>query len=296
MTKEQRAVAHVLIAGVSWGCIGIFTRYLSAFGMPTLAVAFSRSAVATVSLAVLFSLTDRSIFRIRVKDVWMFVGTGFISIGLFNVLYFMTQGLTTLSVAAVLLYTAPFFVIILSKLIFKERITRQKVVALLLAFTGCLFATGLIGGGSVGAIAPLAIATGIASGFTYALYSIFGRVALNHYGPMTVTFYSLLISALSLGIILLIDAPAMPMVQPKLILGILGLGIVSTALPYVFYTKGLSVLAPSKASVLAFIEPMTATVVGILIFHEPLTLTAALGIGLIFSGIIVLSRRDTRDE
>ena len=296
MTKEQRAVVHVLIAGVSWGCIGIFTRHLSAFGMPTLAVAFSRSIVATVTLAVLFGLTDRSIFRIRVKDVWMFVGTGFISIGLFNVLYFMTQGLTTLSVAAVLLYTAPFFVIILSKLIFKERITRQKVVALLLAFTGCLFATGLIGGGSVGAIAPLAITTGIASGFTYALYSIFGRVALNHYGPMTVTFYSLLISALSLGVIILIDAPAVPMVQPKLILGILGLGIVSTALPYVFYTKGLSVLAPSKASVLAFIEPMTATVVGILIFHEPLTLTAALGIGLIFSGIIVLSRRDTRDE
>lgn len=287
---ERRATLDVLIAGMSWGCIGIFTRYLSAFELPTLMVAFLRSLSAVVILTLYFSVRDKSIFHIRPKDIWMFCGTGFVSIGLFNLLYFATQQLTTLSVAAVLLYTAPFFVIILSRLFFKERITLVKIGALLLAFSGCLFVTGIIGGAGFAAT-PLAMALGIGSGFTYALYSIFGRVALNHYGPMTVTFYSLAISALSLGVIAAIQQPAMPPMGAEIILGVLALGFFSTAIPYIFYTKGLSVLAPSKASVLAFVEPLTATVVGIILFHEDLALPAFIGIVLIFSGLTLLSRR-----
>ena len=69
-------------------------------------------------LAGWLGVRDRKTFRIRARDIWMFVGTGFVSIGCFNVFYFMTQTYTTLSVAAVLLYTAPFFVIFMSRLFF----------------------------------------------------------------------------------------------------------------------------------------------------------------------------------
>lgn len=221
--RERRAVIDVLIAATAWGCLGLFTRYLAGFGMSPLAVAFFRSLSAALMLAVYLGLRQRDTFRIRLRDLWMFVGTGFVSIGLFNVFYFATQNFTTLSVAAVLLYTAPFFVILMSKLFFKERITKQKVIALILAFVGCLFVTGVVGGG-VQTLAPVAIATGLGSAFCYALYSIFGRVALSHYEPMTVTFYSLFVSAVSLGLIFGATGAEMPPMQWEMVAGICGLG------------------------------------------------------------------------
>lgn len=288
--RERRAVIDVLIAATAWGCLGLFTRCLAGFGMSPLAVAFFRSLSAALMLAVYLGLRQRDTFRIRLRDLWMFVGTGFVSIGLFNVFYFATQNFTTLSVAAVLLYTAPFFVILMSKLFFKERITKQKVIALILAFVGCLFVTGVVGGG-VQTLAPVAIATGLGSAFCYALYSIFGRVALSHYEPMTVTFYSLFVSAVSLGFIFGATGAEMPPMQWEMVAGICGLGFFSTVIPYIFYTRGLQVLAPSKASVLAFAEPMVATIMGIVVLHESITVAAVIGIGLIFGGIVILNRR-----
>ena len=289
---ERRAVAEVLFAAACWGCIGLFTRYLSGLGMSPLAIAFFRSFAAAAMLAGWLGVRDRKTFRIRARDIWMFVGTGFVSIGCFNVFYFMTQTYTTLSVAAVLLYTAPFFVIFMSRLFFKERITRQKICAVVLAFAGCLFVTGLVGGGSV-SLAPIAIVTGLGSAICYALYSIFGEVALARYVPMTVTFYSLFISACSMGIVFAASGADLPPVSGGMVLGVCGLGLFSTAIPYIFYTRGLARLAPSKASVLAFAEPMTATVLGIVLLHEPITLPAVLGIALIFAGIVVLNRRSS---
>lgn len=289
-SAERRAVTEVLLAAALWGCIGLFTRYLSGAGMSALAIAFFRSLAAAVLLAAFLGVRAPATFRIRARDLWMFVGTGFVSIGCFNVFYFMTQTFTTLSVAAVLLYTAPFFVIFMSRLFFKEKITRQKICAVLLAFAGCLFVTGFIGGGDV-QLAPLAIATGLGSAVCYALYSIFGRVALDHYAPMTVTFYSLFVSACSMGIVFAATGAEMPPLDGGMVLGIIGLGLFSTALPYIFYTRGLAQLSPSKASVLAFAEPMVATLVGIFVLHEPITVPACAGIALIFAGIIVLNRR-----
>lgn len=290
--SERRAVAEVLFAAACWGCIGLFTRYLSGLGMSPLAIAFFRSFAAAAMLAGWLGVRDRKTFRIRARDIWMFVGTGFVSIGCFNVFYFMTQTYTTLSVAAVLLYTAPFFVIFMSRLFFKERITRQKICAVVLAFAGCLFVTGLVGGGSV-SLAPIAILTGLGSAICYALYSIFGQVALARYAPMTVTFYSLFISACSMGIVFAASGADLPPVSGGMVLGVCGLGLFSTALPYIFYTRGLAGLSPSKASVLAFAEPMVATLVGIFVLHEPITLPAVLGIALIFAGIVVLNRRSS---
>ena len=180
----------------------------------------------------------------------------------------------------------------MSRLFFKERITRQKICAVVLAFAGCLFVTGLVGGGSV-SLAPIAIVTGLGSAICYALYSIFGQVALARYAPMTVTFYSLFISACSMGIVFAASGADLPPVSGGMVLGVCGLGLFSTALPYIFDTRGLAGLSPSKASVLAFAEPMVATLVGIFVLHEPITLPAVLGIALIFAGIIVLNRRSS---
>lgn len=96
-----------------------------------------------------------------------------------------------------------------------------------------------------------------------------------------------------MGIVFAASGADLPPVSGGMVLGICGLGLFSTALPYIFYTRGLAGLSPSKASVLAFAEPMVATLVGIFVLHEPITLPAVLGIALIFAGIVVLNRRSS---
>ena len=125
---------------------------------------------------------------------------------------------------------------------------------------------------------------------SYSLYTIIGKFALKKYDPMTLTFYTFFVAACSLffvsdpGYILDVTTGS-----TKALLGMLGLGIVITTVPYFLYSKGLKGLDAGKASVIAFIEPMVATVAGIVVYGETLTVFNALGILLILMSVVLLN-------
>lgn len=315
-TKRNTAlsVIMILIAAAAWGIIGIFSRRLFAAGLSVLQITFIRCIIAAAGMGIILLLTDRKGFHIRLRDFWMFLGTGLISIVFFNVCYFLTIQRASLSAASVLLYTAPCFVMLMSAWFFKERITAQKLIALVIAFLGCALASGFAlgdlgmiakmsgsvsggvgslaftGGFTGGGIGTFALLTGLGSGFGYAMYSIFGKVALKRYRPFTVIFYTFVVATVAL----------LPFVKISSILSVigsnsgnisagLGLGVISTLLPFVLYTSGLRHIEAGKASVLAFAEPMVATIAGIVIFSEPLYLKNAAGILMIFLAIVMLN-------
>ncbi len=112
---------------------------------------------------VLFLLIfDRKLFVIRLKDLWCFLGTGICSIVFFNFCYFKAITMTSLSVAAILLYTAPAIVMVLSYFLFKEKLTKRKLLALAMTFAGCVLVTGILtekGSVSFGGLSPATSAT-----------------------------------------------------------------------------------------------------------------------------------------
>lgn len=288
MKNKNTAAAKILAAGFGWGIIGIFSRPLSQAGLNAVQVTFVRSVIVAVCMAVFLAAADRSLFRIRLRDIWMFLGSGLLSIVFFNICYFMTIDRASLAVASILLYTAPCFVLLLSAVFFHERVTAQKMAALVLAFGGCALVSGFTGG----AISRIALLTGIGSGLGYALYSIFGSVALKKYHPFTVIFYTFLIASMGLlpfssvgGIGRILTESGSSLANG------LALGLISTFFPFLFYTSGLQHMEAGKASVLAFAEPMVATVAGIVVFKETLRVQNALGIALIFLAIVLLNLR-----
>ncbi|MBQ8469147.1 MAG: EamA family transporter, partial [Clostridia bacterium] len=164
----------VLLAGISWGTSGIFVRYFTAWDLSTMQQTFFKVAVAGTLMLLYCLLFDRSALKIRLKDLWVFLGAGVISLTFFTWCYFSTIQATSMSTAAILLYLAPTLVMLMSSVLFKEQITKQKVVACILAFAGCVFVSGIIGNATP---LPLrALVTGLLSALGYALYSIFGQL------------------------------------------------------------------------------------------------------------------------
>lgn len=289
-TNSIKPVISVLLAGVLWGVINIFIKNMSGYGLDALQISAIRMTVAVIVFTCVMLIKDRSKFRIRIKDIWIFACTGIISIVLFNTCYFYTMINSQASVAVVLLYTSPVFVMLLSALFFKEKITLQKVIALILTLAGCVLVAGIAGGTS--ALPPLVLLTGVASGLFYALYSIFGMIGLKKYDTSTVTFWTFLFAfaaALPLG---KVDKTiALFRAEPVLILWGAGIGIVSTVLPYYFYTWGLARMETSKAAILVAIEPLVGCVTGMTIFGEPHDILKILGIVLILASIVLLNIR-----
>ena len=288
MDKRALSVAAIVIGASFWGVIGVFSRELNDRGLDSLQVTEVRCIVTAVALALILLIYDKKLLKIDPKDIWMFFGTGVIGIISFNVLYFEAAEIVTLSMTSVLLYTAPFFVVILSAIIFREKLTGQKGLSLVFAFAGCLLISGVIG--SEQGFNAEGFLLGLGSGVGYALYTIFSKFALKKYHPFTLTFYTFFVAGICL--IPFCNIPYMADVAVNVdgaLMWMLALGLLITTLPYFLYNFGLKGLDAGVASVMAFIEPMVATIAGFVIYNEAPTVFNLLGIAMILTAVILLN-------
>ena len=295
MEKRKHGIGPLLIilAGCFWGSMGIFVRRLTAFGFSSVQIVTIRVTLAALFFCALLLTKERSGFRIAPRDIPLFLGLGFGSILFFTVCYFTAITLMTLSTAAILLYTSPIWIMLMSVLFFREKLNGKKLTALALAFAGCVLVSGISGEG----ITLTGLLIGLGSGLGYGLYSILGTVALRKYSPYTVTAYTFLFAAAGSWLIcgpsdMIAGFAAAPdLVSLLLFCGLTAL--VTAVIPFLFYTLGLRTVEASRAGILATVEPMVATLVGILVFSEPLTLLSGLGILLILSAVILLNLKRT---
>ena len=288
---RQRATLAVIGAGTLWGIISIFIRHLNAAGLTALQIGAMRNILAAAVVFLWLGLSDRSLLKIRLRDLWMFVGTGIISMVLFNWCYFTVIEISQASVAVVLLYTSPIFIMLLSALLFREKITGRKLLALVMTFAGCVLVAGLLGGSYT--LSPAVILLGLGSGLFYGLYTIFGSVALRKYDTRTVTLYTFLFATLGgVAICRPHEAVRAMAAQPESLLWCLGMALVSTVAPYLLYTYGLSYMSNGRAAILVTVEPLVGALLGILAYHEPANPAKLLGMALIFGAVILLNLGD----
>ncbi len=290
--RRNLPAAAVVAAASLWGLMGLFVRRFSAAGLGSLEITQVRILCGLVLLGAYLALRRPEKLRVRLRDVWCFLGTGVVSLLLFSYCYFRTMTLTSLAVAGVLLYTAPVFVALLSALLFRERLTGGKLAALALAVSGCALVSGIGGGGDLSAAGLL---LGLGSGFFYALYSIFGRFAIARgYGAWTITFYTFLFCAA--GGAFLCDWPAVAAAfaaDAGLWPWTAAMGLATAFAAYLLYTWGLERMEAGRASILASVEPVVAAVVGVLAFREALAPRTLLGICFVLGAIVLLNCRKT---
>ncbi len=289
MASNKRGALLIFISACLWGIMGIYVRNLNANNINSMQVVCLRSILTVLILTPALFFYNKNLLKIKIKDIWCFLGTGIASVVCFTYFYFTTMTLASLSFAAVMMYTAPFMLVFISAILFKEKITVKKIIACIVAFAGCALVAGIFEGNTN--VTTAGIFTGVASGFFYALYTVFSRYALDRgYNSITITEYTFVFASVgSLPFINIGQTAVAIFNKPSIILVVAIMAVFSTILPYLFYTLGLQSVENGVALIIATIEPVVATVIGIVMFNEKITLFAIIGIILVLSSVGILN-------
>jgi len=289
MSKQTiKGTFYVLFAGIFWGFMSILVNKLNNIGLKAMDIISLRVLVSSFAMVILILFSDKKAFYVKIKDLWCFLGTGVFSLTMFNFFYFSNIIMTSPGVACVLMYTSPFFIILISAFLFKEKIDKNKIIAAIIAFFGCFFVCGAFGE----TISLKGLCFGLMSGLGYGLYSIFGRLATDRgYSSITVSAYTFFFSVLG-------TAPFSD--YPKIIsclseesflslFFIIFMIIFFTVIPYMLYTQGLKYIQTGRAGVIAAIEVVSASLVGFFVFSESFTLEKIIGITLVILSIAIMN-------
>lgn len=285
--KGKYAYLSIGFGAALWGTMGIFVTGLYQQGFSPMQVAAIRTTGASLMLVLYLALRSPQLLAINRKHIYYFLGTGLLSLFFFQWFYFIAMREVSISVAVVLLYTAPAYVTVISRILFKEALTARKLTSLFFTLIGTILVIGLFSGGNV-KLSSFGLIIGISSGIAFALYSIFGKLALEKYNPLTVITYSFLFA--SVGGLPLSRVWQQSVLFTKSItwIYILGMILIPTVFAFLFYTIGLQRVESSRAAIMATIEPVVAVLVGILVYRESIHFWQFLGMLMVFAAVLIV--------
>ena len=296
MKKDSNATTGyilVLCAGILWGSIGFFVRKLNGLGVDTELTAFMRIFCAWIILIPLLmgmSLkSGRNYFKISKKGLLQCFIMGLVTQAFFNLSYSGCINSVGVAMGSVLLYTAPIFVSILSRLLFKEEINARKGISLVINLLGCFI---MVTGGdlSVLKVSGIGILLGIGAGFFYAMVTILGKFTSDEVDPFTMVFYNFLFGWISLALISNPIPKIAAVSDLHFWLLAFGYGLIPTVGSYLFYMNGISHdVELSRVPIIASVEPIIATIIGLLVFGENITLVNALGLVIVLFSIVLMN-------
>lgn len=294
-TSNRLAYFYVFFGAALWGVIGLFVDELSQAGFSSLQIVTLRVVSASVMLILFVAIKNTDLLKIEFKDSFSFIGTGIFSIVFFNWCYFTAIEEVSLSIAVILLYTGPAFVVILSRIFFNEAMTARKIIALIITLLGCTLVIQVL---PIGAdhISWYGMLVGLGSGFGYALYSIFGKHALKKYHPLTVITYTFVFASIVMLPTSGVTISGHDLQSSHVWMQILGLGFLPTALAYFLYTTGLSLIESGRASIAATVEPVVATLLGVLVFNEVLTVYQIIGVLLVIAAVVLVQFKKNKQS
>ncbi len=277
----------ILLAGCTWGVIGLFTRHLAAFGVTSSGVLIIRSGGCAVLFLLWALLKDPKLLRVKRKDAWLVVFFGLVTFA-FTFCYYQSIAYGSLSAACTLMYSAPVFVMVMSLFIFGERFSRRKLMALLCAVVGCTLVSGVLEGDST--LSAAGVVFGLLAGIGYATYSVCIK-ALSNRGcdTLTINVWGWLVCTVT-GVIVWGLSPAAPMFgSVPNALWCVGLIVISGFLPALLYSLGLRGEEAGRGAVMASVEPVVASLTGFIAFGEAPTLLGVVGVVLVLAAVVLLN-------
>lgn len=273
----------IAISAASFGTLAIFGRYAYDDGMDTFTVLFLRFGISAAFMTVILLLRKESFPRGRILA--QLVGMGALGYVGQSFMYLTAINYASAGLVALLLYLYPFFVTVLSTIFLHEKVTRIKIIALVLALTGTALTVGPVSGMLIGALMAIAAA------LIYSIYIIVGTNVMKHVSSVqssTVIFAS---AGAVFGMLAFANGTHFPASNSGW-LAMLGIIFISTIIPVVTFLAGLEKIGPINAAMLSTLEPVVTVLLAMWLFGDKLQPIVMFGGGLILAAVILLTRSE----
>ncbi len=280
------STALVALAAFFWGLSGGIGGILAAQGWDPVVVSFYRGAIGFLFVLVWLALRPRG-SGLTSRRLWFWSAIAGVGVAGNFSFYFISIAEGSVAVAATLMYCAPVFVYLVSFTLKLESPTLFKWAAIAMVMLGVVLLTGIYDIGA-GDVTPIAAGAGLLSGLSYAVF-IFGfKYAAPHGSPqaiLVIAFAVLATILIGLGdadqTVAVLKTPSWPLF---VVLGVFGAG-----LSFFFYIVGLNHTAPAVASIVVMVEPVTASLFGVVVLNESLAALQIFGMGMILITVTALS-------
>ncbi|RGM49248.1 MULTISPECIES: DMT family transporter [Bacteroides] len=272
------------VAAATYGMNPLFTLPLYKEGMDPDSVLFFRYLFAIPILGIMLKVRGRN-FKLKQKEVLPLIILGWL-VAISSLTLFQSYNYMEAGIASTILFVYPILVALIMAVIFKEKITLQTILCILLALSGI----GLLYKGGDGATLSL-IGVGLVMGsaLSYAIYIVgVNRPILKDVATLKVTFYVLLFG-LSLFLVRVDFGQSLHIVDKWYLWGnLLALALFPTAISFLCTTQAIQDIGSTPTAILGALEPVTAVFFGVTIFGESLTLRLTCGIILIILAVTLI--------
>ncbi|MBQ7979135.1 MAG: EamA family transporter [Candidatus Methanomethylophilaceae archaeon] len=286
--KRIIGVSAVLIATMCFGFLGLFNRFLqNDFGLASIDVTFVRLSFASMILLIILAIFAPGTLRIRLKDTPYILLFAIFKL-LSDLFLFNAQTNTSLSLATLLQMTSPYFIMVFSFLLFKEKITAKKFIAMIIASIGCVLVTHVVTGHL--SLDAAGILSGIMSGLCYGLFLLGNKVYYDRgMNPAASLFYTFLFASVIILPFIHFEPLGNTITDITGLGACLVFGAVLTLVPFYLLAISLRYLEPTTVSVLGVMELVASTMVGFFFFDEVLEAVDIGGILLVIASVFIIN-------
>ena len=281
--KRLTGILLIAISAASFGTLAIFGRYAYTDGMDTFTVLFLRFTISASIMTIILLLRKEPFPRGRI--LLQLIGMGALGYVGQSFMYLTAINYASAGLVALLLYLYPFFVMILSAIVFREHVTRLKTIALILALLGTALTVDPKGGQLIGALMAITAAA------IYSVYIIVGTNVMKHVSAVqssTIIFAS---AGFVFGILTAIKGPHFPISNSGWF-AMSAIVLIATVIPVVTFLAGLEMIGPTNAAMLSTLEPVVTVLLAAWLFQEKLNTASLFGGGLILIAVILLTRNE----
>ncbi|WP_445613984.1 DMT family transporter [Geobacillus sp. YF-1] len=287
MKQPVLASIYLSLAAGIWGGMYVVSKYVLDY-IPPLTLVWLRYGVALIAL-VLIAAMKRERPPTRGRDWLMVIAIGVIGYVISISLQFVGTKWSNAHTASLITASTPAFVVLFARWLLGEALTWRKLVALVLAAAGVIVIVGLGGSGESTLAGNMAL---VGAAVTWALLSVLVKMASARMSVLSITTFAILVAFVGMTPMLMVERPGLTAVQwnAPVAMGVLYLGIVSTAGAFFLWNKGMEMIDAGIGSLFFFFQPLVGSLFGWLFLHERLDTSFWAGGALIVAGVAVAVR------
>ncbi len=281
--KNIAGPAAAILSAVLFGTMPLMAKTAFALGSNAYTTVFGRFGTGALVAFLLILALPKETARVTARQFRELFALSLFYAATPLLLYSSYQSIDS-GLASTLHFTYPVMVMLLQAAVLRERIGGKEIVCAALCMGGMLL---LYRPGSGASVPGMVIAA--LSGLVYAGYIVcLGRSGLKELSVLTMTFWLSFLAAAEILLFSLLTGKLVLRLPAQVWLPYLGLGVFATVFALALFQVGVFLCGPVRASLFSTFEPLTGVVIGILVFHEVLTVRSGLGVALILAAVVLL--------